>query len=56
MPYTVVLVRLEEGLLVTAQLADIDPEEVRIGLQGATKGSSGTAISFARAFGTQNRG
>ncbi|MCC7352901.1 MAG: Zn-ribbon domain-containing OB-fold protein [Anaerolineae bacterium] len=31
-PYTVALVRLDEGPLVTAQLADIDPEEIRIGL------------------------
>lgn len=31
-PYTVALVRLEEGTLVTAQLTDVDPEEVRIGM------------------------
>jgi uncharacterized OB-fold protein len=29
-PYTVALVRLEEGPLVTAQLTDIDPEDVHI--------------------------
>jgi uncharacterized OB-fold protein len=31
-PYTVALVKLEEGPLVTAQLTDVDPEEVRIGM------------------------
>jgi uncharacterized OB-fold protein len=31
-PYLVALVRLEEGLLVTAQLTDVDPGEVEIGL------------------------
>ena len=31
-PYTVALVKLSEGPLVTAQLADVDPEEVKIGL------------------------
>ena len=31
-PYTVALVKLEEGPLVTAQLTDVDPEEVTIGL------------------------
>lgn len=31
-PYTVALVRLEEGPLVTAQLTDVDPEEVQIGM------------------------
>jgi len=31
-PYTVALIRLEEGPLVTAQLADIDPAEVEIGM------------------------
>jgi uncharacterized OB-fold protein len=30
-PYTVALVKLEEGPLVTAQLTDVDPEEVSIG-------------------------
>jgi uncharacterized OB-fold protein len=30
-PYTVALVKLEEGPLVTAQLTDMDPEEVEIG-------------------------
>jgi uncharacterized OB-fold protein len=31
-PYTVALVQLEEGPLVTAQLADVDPEDVAIGM------------------------
>jgi scaffold protein (connect acetoacetyl-CoA thiolase and HMG-CoA synthase) len=31
-PCMVALVRLEEGLLVTAQLTDVEPEEVSIGL------------------------
>jgi uncharacterized OB-fold protein len=31
-PYTVALVRLEEGPLVTAQLTDVDAEEVSIGM------------------------
>lgn len=31
-PYTVALVRLEEGPLVTAQLTDADPEEVAVGM------------------------
>lgn len=31
-PYTVALVKLEEGPLVTAQLADVDPAEVFIGM------------------------
>jgi len=31
-PYTVALIRLEEGPLVTAQLTDLDNEEVRIGM------------------------
>ncbi len=31
-PYTVALVRLEEGPLVTSQLTDVDPEDVHIGL------------------------
>lgn len=31
-PYIVALVRLEEGLLVTAQLTDVDPEDVVVGL------------------------
>jgi uncharacterized OB-fold protein len=31
-PYTVALVRLEEGPLVTAQLTDVDTEEVEIGM------------------------
>ena len=30
-PYTVALVKLEEGPLVTAQLTDVNPEEVTIG-------------------------
>jgi len=32
-PYTVALVRLEEGPLVTAQLTDVDNEEVQIGME-----------------------
>ena len=31
-PYTVALVKLEEGPLVTAQLTDVDPDQVRIGM------------------------
>jgi uncharacterized OB-fold protein len=31
-PYTVALVKLDEGPLLTAQLTDIDPEDVQIGL------------------------
>ena len=31
-PYTVALVKLDEGPLLTAQLTDIDPENVAIGL------------------------
>jgi uncharacterized OB-fold protein len=31
-PYTVAMVKLEEGPMVTAQLTDVDPEEVRIGM------------------------
>jgi uncharacterized OB-fold protein len=31
-PYTVALVQLEEGPLVTAQLADVDPDDVAIGM------------------------
>ncbi|HKZ87066.1 MAG TPA: Zn-ribbon domain-containing OB-fold protein [Anaerolineae bacterium] len=31
-PYTVALIRLEEGPLITAQLTDVDRDEVRIGL------------------------
>jgi hypothetical protein len=31
-PYTVALVRLEEGPLVTAQLTDVDTDEVEIGM------------------------
>jgi uncharacterized OB-fold protein len=31
-PYTVALVRLEEGPLVTAQLTDLDKEDVQIGM------------------------
>ena len=31
-PYTVALVKLEEGPLVTAQLTDVDNSEVRIGM------------------------
>lgn len=31
-PYTVALVRLEEGPMVTAQLTDVDADEVQIGM------------------------
>jgi len=31
-PYVVALVKLEEGLLLTAQLTDVEPEDVVIGL------------------------
>ncbi len=31
-PYTVALIKLEEGPLITAQLTDVDPEEVTIGM------------------------
>ncbi len=31
-PYTVALVKLEEGPMVTAQLTDVDPEEVKVGM------------------------
>ena len=31
-PYTVALVKLEEGPIVTAQLTDVDVDEVRIGM------------------------
>lgn len=31
-PYTVALVQLEEGPLITAQLTDVDPGEVKIGM------------------------
>ena len=33
-PYTVALVRLDEGPLVTAQLTDVDEAEVKIGMNG----------------------
>jgi uncharacterized OB-fold protein len=32
LPYTVALVKLQEGPLVTAQLADVEPEAVSIGM------------------------
>jgi len=32
LPYTVALVKLEEGPMLTAQLTDVDPDEVRIGM------------------------
>ena len=32
LPYTVALVQLDEGPLITAQLTDVDPEEVTIGM------------------------
>jgi uncharacterized OB-fold protein len=31
-PYTVAMIQLEEGIRVTAQLTDVDPEEVEVGL------------------------
>ncbi len=31
-PYTVALIKLEEGPMVTAQLTDVHPQEVRIGM------------------------
>jgi uncharacterized OB-fold protein len=31
-PYTVALVRLQEGPLVTAQLTDVEPQEVSVGM------------------------
>ena len=31
-PYTVALVQLEEGVLVSAQLTDVEPEDVSIGM------------------------
>jgi uncharacterized protein len=31
-PYVVALVRLDEGILVTAQLTDVEPDDVAIGL------------------------
>jgi uncharacterized OB-fold protein len=31
-PYTVALVKLEEGPLITAQLTDVDRKEVKIGM------------------------
>ena len=31
-PYAVALVKLEEGPMVTAQLTDVDPDEVKIGM------------------------
>ncbi|GAB4569265.1 MAG: Zn-ribbon domain-containing OB-fold protein [Anaerolineae bacterium] len=31
-PYTVALIKLEEGPMVTAQLTDVDPSEVHIGM------------------------
>jgi uncharacterized OB-fold protein len=32
LPYTVALVKLEEGPMVTAQLTDVRPDEVHIGM------------------------
>ena len=32
MPYTVALVKLDEGPMVTAQLTDVDASEVQIGM------------------------
>lgn len=33
LPYTVALIRLDDGPLVSAQLTDVDPEEVTIGMR-----------------------
>jgi uncharacterized OB-fold protein len=35
-PYLVAMIRLDEGPLVTAQLTDVDPEQVAIGLRVET--------------------
>jgi uncharacterized OB-fold protein len=32
-PYTIALVKLEDGPMVTAQLTDIEPADVKIGMQ-----------------------
>jgi uncharacterized protein len=32
-PYTIALVKLEDGPMVTAQLTDVEPADVKIGLQ-----------------------
>jgi uncharacterized OB-fold protein len=32
-PYSVALIKLDEGVFVSAQLTDVDPEEVTIGMQ-----------------------
>jgi uncharacterized OB-fold protein len=32
LPYTVALVQMEEGPMLTAHLTDVEPEEVRIGM------------------------
>jgi uncharacterized OB-fold protein len=31
-PYTIALIKLDEGPLVTAQLADVEPQEISIGM------------------------
>ena len=31
-PYSIALIKLEDGPMLTAQLTDVDPEEVRIGM------------------------
>jgi len=33
MPYTIALVKLDEGPMVTAQLTDVDHEQVKIGMR-----------------------
>ncbi|MCS6825228.1 MAG: Zn-ribbon domain-containing OB-fold protein [Caldilinea sp.] len=32
-PYTIALIKLDEGPMVTAQLTDVDPQEVKIGMR-----------------------
>ena len=32
-PYIVALIKLEEGPMITAQLTDVDPKDVRIGME-----------------------
>ncbi len=50
-PYTVALVKLEEGPMITAQLTDVAPEDVQIGMEVEmvtrkmrTQGEEGTII------------
>ncbi|BAM00836.1 MULTISPECIES: Zn-ribbon domain-containing OB-fold protein [Caldilinea] len=32
-PYTIALIKLDEGPMVTAQLTDVDPQDVKIGMR-----------------------